>query len=88
MIRHEHYDEDLINNNYKIPIDCMVHKLEVHFGCIANFDNSRNLDQKAVDIVDILVDNHFDFHIDYLGIVVEIDKDHLVHCCTDKKIES
>lgn len=78
----------IFNNNYKIPIDCKIRKLEVHLGCTANFDNSRSLDLKAVDTVGIPVDSRFDCRIGYLEIAVEIDRDRLDHCCIDRKIAS
>ena len=77
-----------INSNCKTPTDYKVHKPEVHSDRIANSGSLRSLDLKEVDIVDILVDSHFDCRTDFLGIVVVTDKDHWVHCCTGRKIES
>ena len=66
----------------------MVHKPEVHSGCIASFDSLHSLDRKEADIVDNLVGSHFDFRTGCWGIAAGIDMVHWVHCYIGTKTVS
>lgn len=75
-----------INNSYKIPIDCKVHKLVVRLDHIASFDNWHNWDLMEVGTAGNLVDSHPDHCTVHPEIVVAIDRARSGHCCTGMKI--